>query len=164
MVKQQQILGDLQENVDIVDNWNNFYQPVFFAKPSVGTWEVRDTWVIDVRRIPSQRSGYCYGKRIMWVDKETKMAFWQDIYDESMKFWKMNFWPVVATQVPGQTPAITPNGWATQWDARTAISLFSPSRHPADCRPEPMLPAETATGKTWTTSANTPASRGWHRL
>lgn len=118
VVKEQKILGDIEENVNIVDNWSNFYQPVFFAKPSVGTFEVRDTWEIDVRRVPSQRSGYCYGKRLMWIDKETKMSFWQDIYDESMKFWKMNVWPVVATNVPGQGPAITPNGWANQWDVQ----------------------------------------------
>jgi hypothetical protein len=142
MVTEQKILGDLEENVDIVDKWNNFYQPVFFAKPGVGKFELRDTWVIDVRRIPSQRSGYCYGKRLMWIDKETKMSFWQDIYDSSMKFWKMNVWPVVITKVPGQGPAITPNGWANQWDIQNDHLSFWAFKTPdglstgdnADCR------------------------------
>lgn len=116
IVGEQKILGDIIENTGISDDFNNYYQPVFFAKPVIGKFEVRDTTIIDVRRIPSQRKGYCYGKRLMWIDKELMMSFWQDIYDESGKFWKMNVWPVVATPVPGQGPAITPNGWANQWD------------------------------------------------
>jgi hypothetical protein len=32
MLKEQRILGDIQENVDIVDNWSNFYQPAVFRQ------------------------------------------------------------------------------------------------------------------------------------
>jgi hypothetical protein len=39
-------------------------------KPSWGDWETRDVDVVDVRRIPQLASGYCYGSRIMYVDKQ----------------------------------------------------------------------------------------------
>jgi len=116
VVGEQKILNDIIQDVNLSDKWENFYQPVFFAKPSIGKFEVRDTTIINVHRVPSQAKGYCYGKRLMWIDNELMMSDWQDIYDESMKYWKSNFWPVVATHVPGQGDAITPNGWANQWD------------------------------------------------
>jgi hypothetical protein len=40
-----------------------------FARPSWGEWSVRDTYVLDVGRTPQLASGYCYGERIMYVDK-----------------------------------------------------------------------------------------------
>ncbi len=43
--------------------------PLGWSRPSWGNWSLRDEWVIDVRRIPLLKPGYCYGKRIMYVDK-----------------------------------------------------------------------------------------------
>lgn len=44
----------------------NYYMPVGWPKPSWENWQLRDVDVIDMRRIPGERSGYCYGKRIMY--------------------------------------------------------------------------------------------------
>jgi hypothetical protein len=50
---------------------------------------VRDVWVIDVRRIPELRPGYCYGKRVMYIDKQIVRDVWDDLYDRNMKLWKV---------------------------------------------------------------------------
>jgi hypothetical protein len=61
---------------------------LLFPTPKAGRWEVRPTYVIDVRRIPSQQAGYCYGKVIIYVDGFNWTVDWKDIYDSGMKFWK----------------------------------------------------------------------------
>jgi len=68
------------------ENWE---MPLGWAKPSWGSWTVRDAWVIDVRRVPMLAPGYCYGKRIMYVDKEIVKDVWDDLYDHNMKLWKV---------------------------------------------------------------------------
>jgi len=63
--------------------------PLGWPKPPWGNWSLRDEWVIDVRRIPSLTPGYCYGKRIMYVDKYFYHESWTDLYDADMKLWKV---------------------------------------------------------------------------
>ena len=41
-----------------------------FPKPAMGKWELRDSYVISLRRLPSAAQGYCYSWRVMYVDKE----------------------------------------------------------------------------------------------
>jgi len=67
----------------------NYDMPLGFARPSWGEWSVRDTYVLDVRRIPEQASGYCYGKRIMYVDKNFFHEQWMELYDAQMRLWKI---------------------------------------------------------------------------
>jgi hypothetical protein len=69
-----------------------------WPKPSWGTWEPRDAWVINVHRIAALNPGYCYGKRIMYVDKQYYQTLAEDIYDSNMKLWKV-VWVGLA---PGQ--------------------------------------------------------------
>jgi hypothetical protein len=66
----------------------NYYTPLGWPKPSWGSWQLRDVDVIDVRRIPSERTGYCYGKRIIYEDSQTHYALWEDGYDRNLRFWK----------------------------------------------------------------------------
>jgi uncharacterized protein DUF1329 len=68
------------------ENWD---MPLGWAKPSWGPWTVHDVWVIDVRRIPLYTQGYCYGKRIMYLDKRLAKDWWEDLYDSNMKLWKV---------------------------------------------------------------------------
>jgi hypothetical protein len=63
--------------------------PLGWSKPSWGNWSLRDVWVIDVRRVPLLAPGYCYGKRIMYVDKHFYRESWTDLYDANMKLWKV---------------------------------------------------------------------------
>jgi len=71
----------------------NYYMPLGLATPAWGKWELRDVNAIDVRRVPSERPGYCYGSRIMYVDNAFWYAIWQEIYDSNMKLWKIFMGP-----------------------------------------------------------------------
>src|SRR5277367_6910789 len=86
-------------------NMDNYY-PLFFPSPKVGKWEVRPTYLLDVRRIPSERNGYCIGKRMLYVDKQQWTQFWADLYDENMKYWKSTSFQQIAHQVPGVGPVM----------------------------------------------------------
>jgi hypothetical protein len=79
---------------------NNYY-PMLFPMPKVGKWEVRDSYLLDVRRIASQRTGYCIGKRMLSVDKQQLTQSWADLYDENMKYWKSISFQQIAHDVPG---------------------------------------------------------------
>ena len=62
-----------------------------WPKPSWGDWETRNVDVIDVRRVPSLNPGYCYGSRVMYIDKQYYQTLAEDIYDGNMKLWKVMF-------------------------------------------------------------------------
>lgn len=68
---------------------DNYDWPLGWAKPSWGPWSLRDSYVVDVRRIPSLRPGYCYGSRFMIIDKQTLSSSWIDLYDTNMTLWKV---------------------------------------------------------------------------
>jgi hypothetical protein len=68
------------------ENWD---MPLGWAKPSWGPWSLHDVSVIDVRHIPLYAPGYCYGKRIMYLDKRLGKDWWEDLYDSNMKLWKV---------------------------------------------------------------------------
>jgi len=79
--------------------------PIGWAKPSWGDWSLRDVDVIDVRRVPSQRAGYCYGSKIMYVDKQFYHELWEEIYDLNLQLWKIvRIHPHPAEVDPGQGP------------------------------------------------------------
>ncbi|MGH7905453.1 MAG: DUF1329 domain-containing protein, partial [Candidatus Binataceae bacterium] len=98
-------------------NLANYYQPLLFPGPRVGKWEVRQNYLIDVRRIPSERAGYCYGKRMLYVDKQDLMQTWCDLYDSSLKLWKPFSFQVIAHNVPNIGPvAYTGDYMVGIWD------------------------------------------------
>lgn len=66
----------------------NYYMPLGWPRPSWGNWQLRDVDVIDIRRVPAEMGGYCYGKRIIYEDSQTHYALWEDVYDKRMHFWK----------------------------------------------------------------------------
>jgi len=67
----------------------NYFMPLGFAKPSWGAYQVRPTYIIDTRRVPSLRPGYCYGSKMMYVDAQFNQQMWEDIYDTNLKLWKI---------------------------------------------------------------------------
>ena len=70
---------------------NNYYMPLGWPKPSWGKWQLRDVDVIEVQRVPAERTGYCYGKRVIYEDSHTRYALWEDAYDSQMRLWKSAF-------------------------------------------------------------------------
>jgi len=114
----------------------NFFMPLGFPKPPWAKWEVRDVDVLDVRKLPALSGGYCYGKRVMYVDGQFYAPLWEDLYDKDMKLWKiMNLSPQ-ATEVPGV--GIVNNGgmiieqlWDIQNNHATYDSAFDDHGHGA---------------------------------
>ncbi|MGH7905186.1 MAG: DUF1329 domain-containing protein [Candidatus Binataceae bacterium] len=115
-LRDQQILTLVNAAPKVYGNLANYY-PMFFPRPQLGKWEVQDMYVVDVRRIPSQRAGYCYGKQIMYIDKNAYLILWKDIYDEHMKFAKIDMVNHIAAPVPGEgIQRETDNQVSTIWD------------------------------------------------
>jgi len=139
-------LGDarviVQTDPDILKSGflENFIPPLYFPKPEVGKWEVRDVQVIDARHIPSLRAGYCYGKRVLYCDKETGNAKWAELYDENLKLWKIFYDPQGMVKVPGEGEYWTNAAWGTIIDVQnvheTWVHLSGPTgpfRANSDC-------------------------------
>jgi len=51
--------------------------PLGWPTPTWGKWQVRDVDVISVRKIRSLVADYCYGKRVMYVDRAFSGAVWE---------------------------------------------------------------------------------------
>jgi Protein of unknown function (DUF1329) len=101
---------------------DNYYMPLGWPKPSWGSWQVRDVDVIDVRRVPSEQAGYCYGSRIIYQDSYTHYALWEDVYDANLRLWKIALVAPRDTLAPslGLVPAsVTSCIWDVQNDHLT---------------------------------------------
>src|SRR5262249_11083 len=48
-------------------------------------WEVRDQYVLELKRLPQLGPGYCYANRRLYVDKESLNVFIVDLWDSSNK-------------------------------------------------------------------------------
>ncbi|MBF6571363.1 MAG: DUF1329 domain-containing protein [Candidatus Binataceae bacterium] len=96
----------------------NYDMPLGWSKPSWGPWSLREVDVIDVRRVPSEQAGYCYGSKIMYVDHEFYHQLFEEIYDANMKLWKVvQIGLQPATLVAGEEPAPYGGGIIeTYWD------------------------------------------------
>jgi hypothetical protein len=66
----------------------NFDMPLGWPTPAWGRWQLRDVYVISASRLPAYASGYCYGKRVLYVDKQFSAPLWEDLYDMKMAPWK----------------------------------------------------------------------------
>src|SRR5262249_48606420 len=79
----------------------SYYLPLFWPRPTWAQWELRDTMVIDVRPLPKDAASYCYGKRIMYIDANSQVPLWEDLYDQQMQLWKIFRVGSRAREVPG---------------------------------------------------------------
>ena len=71
-------------------------------KPATGKWEIRDSYVISMERLPQFADGYCYGRRVLYVDKENYFAGSQlDLYDPAGKIYKSQLVLSYPAPVPG---------------------------------------------------------------
>jgi hypothetical protein len=71
-------------------------------KPAAGKWEIRDSYVISLERLPQFADGYCYGKRVIYVDKENYFAGAQlDLYDPAGALFKSQFIFSYPATLPG---------------------------------------------------------------
>jgi hypothetical protein len=89
-LRDQKILTLVEMNPKAAGSFPGQYDGILgWPKPSWGEWETRDTYVVDIHRIRSLAPGYCYGKRVMYADKQYFGAIAEDIYDSNMKLWKV---------------------------------------------------------------------------
>lgn len=102
-----------------------FDMPLGWPKPSWGEWQARDVDVIDVRKIPSLAQGYCYGRRVMYVDSSSYSPLWEDLYDANLKPWKFYAVFLATIDIPGIGP-VNSNGSAVEgfWDIQNNHSTF----------------------------------------
>jgi hypothetical protein len=110
----------------------NYAGEIGWAEPSWGPWNLRDVYVLDVRRVPSQAQGYCYGSRIMYVDKQFMHQLWEEIYDSNMKLWKMvriHLHPAEVDPGAGKIPldgALIESYWDVQNDHKSDVFTANP--------------------------------------
>jgi hypothetical protein len=119
-VGDRSVLEMIQVDVELSAKDASFYMPIFFPKPSVGKWETRDSYMTDVVRVPSERKGYCYGKKRLYIDKEMYRSVWADIYDENLKLWKVDYDPTGQNSVPGEGKIFGNNAWGVMIDIQNA--------------------------------------------
>jgi Protein of unknown function (DUF1329) len=81
-----------------------YEMPLGWPKPSWGKWQVRDVYVISASKLPTHSGGYCYGKRVMYVDKATFNTYWEELYDSKMALWKIAGFFLHTIDVPGIGP------------------------------------------------------------
>ena len=62
---------------------------VWPAAPS--KWELVNTYIVDVKRVPSQLTGYCYSNRRIYLDATDYLISGEDLYDMSGNLWKLFF-------------------------------------------------------------------------
>jgi hypothetical protein len=139
-LRDQQVLSLTKSEPALYGNIDNYYPTVLFPKPAVGKWELRDSYVLDARRIPSQQKGYCYAKKIMWVDKEAYVTLWEDLYDENVKLWKAAYVCPIAAEVPGEgLQAFSWQLFSVMYDLQAShLSMYNSSNPPTktnqDCK------------------------------
>ncbi|MGH7905083.1 MAG: DUF1329 domain-containing protein [Candidatus Binataceae bacterium] len=74
---------------------------LFFLKPACGDWELRDVYVLSLKRLPAYAPGYCYGNRVIYVDQQNYYPDYVDLYDPNMKLFKGLMVFLMPNKIPG---------------------------------------------------------------
>ena len=104
---------------------DNYDMPLGWPKPSWGQWELRDSYILDLRKLPSKASGYCYGKRIIYVDQNFFGPLWIDLFNPQMELWKVALLQPIVTNIPGLGLQNSSGAWfAHWWDLQSHHATF----------------------------------------
>ncbi len=119
----KKILALVDANLPTQAYPGGYDMPLGWPMPSWGKWQLRDAYVISVSKVPSEANGYCFGKRVMYVDKASSAVLWLDLYDMQMKYWKFGGFFLKTLDVPGVGP-VTSSGAAVEamWDMQNKHS------------------------------------------
>jgi Protein of unknown function (DUF1329) len=82
----------------------DFYMPLGWPRASWAKWQLRDVYVISVKKVPAHAAGYCYGDRVMYVDKQFYAPLWEELYDAKLQPWKFAALFLPAVNAPGIGP------------------------------------------------------------
>jgi hypothetical protein len=109
-----------------------------WAKPSLGKWELRDVYVIEMSRLPAYSQGYCFSRRVLYVDKETFFPLAIELYDQHGALAKFitQFW--TPQPIPDNGSALGTNGPQSGWsvnfsDKHVTIALTQNSCYNTNC-------------------------------
>ena len=132
----------------------NYYMPLGWPKPSWGAWQLRDVDAVDVRPIASERTSYCYGKRILYEDSTTHYALWEDVYDTDMRLWKTAY--LAQRMIAGGSLGYVPAGFnSSAWDMKNdhMTNTSTQSRNGADVLIDDNVPKEYQSVTSYSTTA-----------
>ncbi|MGH7933651.1 MAG: DUF1329 domain-containing protein [Candidatus Binataceae bacterium] len=103
----------------------DYDMPLAWPAPSWGKWQLRDAYVISVSKVPAHAAGYCYGKRVMYIDKESSAPVWEDLYDSDMRPWKYLGIFLHPMNVPGVGMAVaTGSEFEGFWDIQNKHATY----------------------------------------
>jgi hypothetical protein len=118
-VGQRKLLGLLDAVAPTAPLPGDVAMPLGFPTPKWGRWQVRDVDIISIKKIPSAAKGYCYGKRVIYVDHQQAYPLWEELYDNSNKLWKIFGIFPEKVDVPGVGPVDTAAlDIETYWDVQ----------------------------------------------
>ena len=130
----KKILGLLDYTMPTGRFPENYDMPLGWPEPSWGKWQLRDVYRVSVSKLPSRSSGYCFAKRVIYVDAATYAPLWEDLYDKKMQPNRSIALFLHTLDIPGIGPQDSSNSMIYGiWDVQTNHStVFA---EPGDDRP-----------------------------
>jgi hypothetical protein len=123
-VKQQKLLALTQLSPEYGKFPDSYDMPLGWAKPSWGTWELRNVWVIEIHPIPL--IARCHRKRVIYVDRSLSAPLAEDLYDDSMNLSKVMVLSLEPLLVPGYGMQSWAGGGILQlWDVLSGHAYMS---------------------------------------
>src|SRR5580698_5830796 len=94
--------------------------PLGWPEPSWGKWQLRDVYQVAVSKLPSRSSGYCFARRVMYIDKATSVPLWEDLFDKQMQPNRSLAFFLHTLDIPGIGPQDSSNSMIYAiWDVKT---------------------------------------------
>lgn len=126
LIGERQILAQMDVGSAGANFPSDYAMALGWPKPTWGKWEVRDVDMLDIRKIPAKAAGYCYGKRIMYVDRQFYGALWEDLYDPKMQLWKVALLQPIVIKIP-RIGLLNSTGaqFSHWWDLQNEHATFS---------------------------------------
>jgi hypothetical protein len=109
----------------------NYVQPAGgmpgWPTPKRGKWELRDVYVLDLYPLPDLAPGYCYGHRVIYVDAQSWLPLFADIYGSNEKLWKVELgayqpWTIAGVSEAVLVPQVLD---IIMWDRRNSHNTLS---------------------------------------
>jgi hypothetical protein len=112
----------------------NYDMPLGWPLPSWGKWQLRDAYQISLNKIPLRSAGYCFAKRVMYIDGTTYAPLWEDLYDKKVQLNRSLAFFLRTLEIPGVGPQDSSNSMVYGiWDVKTKhATIFA---EPGDDRP-----------------------------
>jgi hypothetical protein len=106
-----------------------------WAKPSWGDWETRDVYVDDIRRSPEFATGYCYGSRVDYIDKQYYTSLAEDVYDSQLQLWKIYVFATATKNFDNYGEQEWMGGIASAlWDVQNDHATYATTANPNGLR------------------------------